>query len=71
MPRMTADHSDETFWNLVAAYIDADDQEELRAACDARLFERVVAHVDTCAVCKALRERAEMARRNRQPDQDS
>lgn len=51
------------FWNLVAAYIDAVQFEDLRRSSDPALMERVVRHVQGCEDCQA-RLRAVLRRRN-------
>lgn len=59
---MTTDGPQDTFWSLVAAYIDADDPEQLRRDCGSALFEKVALHVESCTWCQD-RQRAVRAKR--------
>jgi hypothetical protein len=59
---MHIDAPQDTFWSLVAAYIDADDFDQLRQGCDAALFEEVALHVGSCQLCQE-RRREVLARR--------
>jgi hypothetical protein len=52
---MHNDAPQDAFWTLVAAYIDADDFDELRRDCDPALFEKVALHVGSCALCQQRR----------------
>jgi hypothetical protein len=64
MLHVNVDSTDDMFWNLLAAYIDSGDVEELQQDAEPELFQLVIDHMSTCTGCQDLR-RARLAARAR------
>jgi len=69
---VNGDSADDMFWNLLAAYIDSEDVDELQRDAAPKLFQRVIDHMSTCPECRDLRRArlAAFARRARRPKGD-